>query len=167
MLCLCSWLVVKSMFQCLWGAVFVFVSVFVFVPVFVFALCLCSLLVVKSMFQCLWGAERSRKRPRGKSICCITTHSSPTFAVSTILSKRILELPKKKKLCCPMKAWNVHIFVRVSWSGCLSMAYKVRIWIWNVLQIFFIGRSQPLCKGTYSCLNGIAVVMWWLSNFWY
>ena len=62
------------------------------------ALCLCSLLVVKSMFQCLWGAERSRKRPRGKSICCITTHSSPTFAVSTILSKRILELPKKALL---------------------------------------------------------------------
>ena len=113
-------------------------------------LCLCSRLVVKSMFQCLWGAERSRKRPRGKSICCITTHSSPTFAVSTILSKRILELPKKTLL--PHASLNcfVHIFVRVSWSGCLSMAYKVRIWIWNVLQIFFIDRRQPLCKGCTS-----------------
>ena len=113
-------------------------------------LCLCSRLVVKSMFQCLWGAERSRKRPRGKSICCITTHSSPTFAVSTILSKRILELPKKTLL--PHASLNcfVHIFVRVSWSGCLRMAYKVKIWIWSVLQIFFIDRRQPVCKGSTS-----------------
>ena len=132
-------------------------------------LCLWSRLVVKSMFQCLWGAERSRKRPRGKSICCITTHSSPTFAVSTILSKRILEL--QKKLCCPMQVWIVHIFVSVSWSGCLSMAYKVRIWIWNVLQIFLSTVGSPSAKGaqahkTFSCLNGLVVVMWWLSNFW-
>ena len=164
MLCLFSWLVVKSMFQCLWGAVFVFESVFVLVSVFVFARCVCVVCWLWKVCFNVYGARNGAGKGHGANPFVV----SPPIQVQHSPFQQFYQNESwncQKKLCCPMKVWNVHIFV--SWSGCLSMAYKVRIWIWNVLQIFFIGRSQPLCKGTYRCLNGLVVVMWWLSNFWY